>query len=261
MMIKHRFENGAAYERLMGHWTSLVGVHFLDWLALPGGLRWIDIGCGSGAFTELIIDRCAPIGVQGIDPSEDQLGFARARSAARMAQFHLGDAMALPFAEKSFDAAVMALVIFFVPDPRRSVAEMARVARPDGTVATYAWDILRGGFPLEPILIELRALGITHTQLPSADASRPEVLTDLWKSAGLEGVESREITVHRTFEDFEDFWTTSLKGSNVGRTVAALPSDKSQLLRERVQARLAADAGGSIVCSARANAIKGRVPK
>ena len=113
---------------------------------------------------------------------------------------------------------------------------------------------------MEPILIELRALGVTHTQPAGAHASRKDVLTKLWDGAGLEGVETREITVQRTFEDFEDFWTTSLKGSNVGRTVAALPPDKSGLLRERVQARLAADAAGRIICGARANAIKGRVP-
>jgi ubiquinone/menaquinone biosynthesis C-methylase UbiE len=258
-MTEHRFEDGLAYDRLMGRWTRLVGVPFLDWLSQRPGLRWTDIGCGSGAFAELIIDRCAPIDVQGIDPSEDQLRFARARS--RMARFQVGDARALPFSENNFDVAVMALVIFFIPDPARSVTEMVRVVCPGGTVATYAWDVLHGGFPLEPILNELRALGETHTQLPSAHASRTDVLTDLWTSAGLQQVETREITVQRSFEDFEDFWTISLKGSNVGRTVAALPSDKFRRLRERVQAVLPPDAKGRIVCSARANAVKGRVPR
>src|SRR5260370_31257555 len=108
-------------------------------------LRGIDCGWGSGAFTELLVERCAPADVQGVDPSEGQLAFARTRPAAGVAEFRQGDAMALPFAENSFDAAVMALVIFFVPDPAKAVAEMVRVVPPGGTVATYVWDNLSGG--------------------------------------------------------------------------------------------------------------------
>jgi SAM-dependent methyltransferase len=259
-MIVHRFEDGAAYERLMGNWTRLAGPIFLDWLAPRPGLRWIDIGCGSGAFTDLLAERCAPAEIQGIDPSEDQLCFARTQPAARVAEFCRGDAIALPFTQDRFDAAVMALVIFFVPNPAKSVAEMVRVVCPGGTIAAYAWDILGGGFPLEPILFELRALGATHPQPPSAGASRLDALRDLWQGAGLEAVETRELTIQRTFSDFDDFWSISLKGSNVGRTVAALPSDKSELLRKRVQARLPGDAADRITYSARANAVKGRVP-
>src|SRR5437868_15259868 len=107
-----RFEDGAAYERMMGVWSRLAGDVFLEWLAPPSGLRWIDIGCGSGAFSERLVEHCAPAEVQGIDPSEAQLAFARTRPAARLAQFRQGDAMALPFPANSFDAAVMALVIF-----------------------------------------------------------------------------------------------------------------------------------------------------
>ena len=73
--------------------------------------------------------------MQGIDPSEAQLTFARMRPAARGAAFLQGDAMALPFEGGRFDAAVMALVIFFVPDPAKGVAEMTRVVCPGGTVA------------------------------------------------------------------------------------------------------------------------------
>ena len=82
-MAEHqiRFEDGAAYERMMGTWSRLAGEIFLDWLAPRAGLKWIDIGCGSGAFTGLLVERCAPAEVQAIDPSEAQLSFARARPA------------------------------------------------------------------------------------------------------------------------------------------------------------------------------------
>lgn len=108
-----RFEDGLSYERYMGDWSRRVGTIFIDWLALPSGLKWIDVGCGNGAFTELIIERCAPNEVRGIDPSEAQLDFARKRSAAHSAEFDHGDAIALPFPTDTFDVAIMALVIFF----------------------------------------------------------------------------------------------------------------------------------------------------
>jgi len=108
------------------------------------------------------VKRCAPAEVQGIDPSEGQLAFARTRPAARVAQFQHGDAMALPFAAGRFDTAVMALVIFFVPDPAKGIAEMVRVVRPTGLVASYAWDMMGGGFPQEPIIGEMRAIGLSH---------------------------------------------------------------------------------------------------
>lgn len=119
-----RFEDGLGYERYMGTWSQLVGGVFLDWLAPAPGLHWLDIGCGNGAFTETIIDRCAPAFVDGIDPSEEQLAFARARLMGRTATFREADATALPFADSVVDVAVMPLVIFFLPEPARGVAEM-----------------------------------------------------------------------------------------------------------------------------------------
>src|SRR3954468_16199653 len=136
-----RFADGAGYEPYMGAWSRLVGDTFLDWLAPEPGLRWLDVGCGNGAFTEMIVDRCAPASVDGVDPAEGQLAFARTRPAARLAKFHHGDAMSLPFPDHSFDVAVMPLVIFFVPDPAVGVAEMARVVSRGGVVAAYGWDM------------------------------------------------------------------------------------------------------------------------
>lgn len=259
--LQIRFDDGAAYERMMGIWSRLAGEIFLDWLAPPAGLRWIDVGCGNGAFTEVIVERCAPAEVQAIDPSEGQLAYARAREAARVAEFRHGDAMALPFPVNRFDAAVMALVIFFVSDPAKGVAEMARVVCPGGMVATYVWDVLGGGFPPEPFHAEMRALGLTPLRPPRSDVSRMDALRDLWTGANLDSVETQEIAVQRTFADFDDFWTTSLLGASIGPTVAAMASGDVELLKTRLRARLPADAAGRITYGARANAVKGRVPK
>ncbi|HEU0207823.1 MAG TPA: class I SAM-dependent methyltransferase [Candidatus Udaeobacter sp.] len=256
-----RFDDGAAYERFMGKWSQLAGETFLDWLAPQPGLRWLDVGCGNGAFTEMLVKRCAPVSVQGIDPSEGQLAFARTRPASRVAQFQQGDAMAQPFPDDTFDVAVMPLVIFFVPDPAKGVAEMARVVSRGGTVTAYAWDMYGGGFPYEALQVEMRALGITVPLPPSSGASRIDVMRDLWSDAGLHAVETREITVQRTFADSDDYWRTILMGPNVGPKVAAMPPEDIATLKARVRERLPADAMGRITYSARANAIKGRVPE
>jgi SAM-dependent methyltransferase len=256
-----RFEDGLSYERYMGDWSRRVGTIFIDWLALPSGLKWIDVGCGNGAFTELIVERCAPNEVRGMDPSEAQLDFARNRSGARLAKFDHGDGMALPFSADTFDVAIMALVIVFVPDPARGVAEMKRAVRPGGTVAAYMWDILGGGFTLEPIRIELRAMGFKPVDPPSVEASRLEAMCDLWTGAGLEAVETREISVQRTFSNFEEFWDINMSGApSLRPTLGAMSRAEVELLKTRVRARLPADAAGRISYKSRANAIKGRVP-
>jgi len=94
---KIRFDDGAAYEDFMGVWSRLAGDTFLHWLAPPAGWRWADVGCGNGAFTEMLVERCAPAAVHGIDPSDGQLAFARTRLAGAPVQLTLGDAMALPW--------------------------------------------------------------------------------------------------------------------------------------------------------------------
>jgi SAM-dependent methyltransferase len=254
-----RFDDGAAYERYMGKWSQLAGETFLDWLAPQSGLRWLDVGCGNGAFTEMLVERCAPAAVHGIDPSEAQLAYARTRPALRGAQFRQGDAIALPYADDAFDAAVMPLVIFFVPDPAKGVAEMARVVCPGGTVAAYGWDMLGGGFPYDALWTEVRAMGVAVPLPPSPDASRIGTMRDLWTGAGLADVETREITVQRTFADFDDYWTTVLGGPSVGRQLAAMSSEDLANLQTRVRARMPAAASGRITYGARANAVKGRV--
>jgi ubiquinone/menaquinone biosynthesis C-methylase UbiE len=256
---KIRFDDGAAYEQMMGKWSQLVGDIFLDWLSPGADKKWIDVGCGNGAFTELVVERCAPVDIDGIDPSEGQLAFARKRHTAQVARFHHGDAMALPFPASRFDLAVMALVIFFIPDPVKGVAEMVRVVRPGGVVATYAWDVPGGGLPFESIFSEMQAMGLSPPKPPRADASSLKALRELWTGAGLEQVETREITVTRSFNDFDDFWTTSLLGTT-GQVIAALPAAQAEELKTRTMKHLLADQSGRITYGARANAVKGRVP-
>ncbi|HEY5676171.1 MAG TPA: class I SAM-dependent methyltransferase [Myxococcales bacterium] len=258
-MAEIRFDDGAAYERMMGVWSRIAGDVFLGWLAPKPGLTWLDIGCGNGAFSELIVTRTAPAAVHGIDPSEGQLAFARTRPHAGKVQFRQGGALDLPYEDNAFDAATMALVLFFVPEPARGVAEMARVVKPGGSVSAYVWDMLGGGFPQEPVFAELRAMGFTPMGPPRPEASDRAVMQALWRNAGLEDVEARVIEVERTYESFDEFWH-SLQGSpSFKNATAAMTADARTELRERVRSRVAPAAGGRVTLSAWANAVKGRV--
>ena len=255
-----RFDDGAAYEEFMGKWSRIAGDAFLRWLDPAPGWRWLDVGCGNGAFTEMLVERFAPVAVNGIDPSADQIAYARQRPATASVRFDVGDAMALPYADAAFDAAVMALVIFFVPDPAQSVAEMARVVRPGGSVSTYAWDILGGGFPYEVLQQEMAKLAATPSWPPSVEASRMDTLRSLWSGAGLTRIETHEITVERTFVDFDSFWKIAQTGPRLAASIAAMPAGDRQVLSDRLRARLGEGERGSVTCRARANAIKGELP-
>ena len=255
-----RFDDGAAYERGMGQWSRLVGDIFLDWLAPEPGLRWIDVGCGNGAFTELVIRRCAPAGIDGLDPSAGQLAFARTRPGAEAATFHLGDAHTLPFADASADIAVMALVIFFLDDPAAGLAEMCRVVRPGGTVAAYAWDLPARSFPLEPVQAELRSLGHVPVLPPSAAIASADNLRAAFTAAGLVELRQRPIAVTRVFADFEAFWAAALGTGSMSAAINKLAPDQLAGFKQRVRDRLSAETDGRVSYSASANAITGRVP-
>jgi ubiquinone/menaquinone biosynthesis C-methylase UbiE len=254
-----QFVDGASYEQYMGVWSRFAGETFLDWLAPKPGLQWLDVGCGNGAFTVMLAKRCAPASLDGVDPSAAQLAFARTVPELRMAQFREGDAMALPYPDNAFDATVMPLVIFFVPDPARGVAEMTRVVRPGGVVTAYAWDMLGGGFPYQALREEMSALGVVVPEPPSPEASRIDKLLGLWTGAGLEAVEACAIPVQRTFADFEEFWTVIRGAPSMGSRLAAMNAESLELLRSRMQERLPADAAGRVTYGAVANAVKGRV--
>lgn len=255
------FSDGKAYERIMGRWSRLAGDQFIDWLGLPKGLRWLDVGCGNGAFTEVLVERTAPAEVIGIDPSEGQLAYARTRPGVKSAKFQTADAQALPFADGSFDVATMALVIVFVPDPARAVSEMARVVRPGGCVASYMWDIPGGGLPLEPIHKALKSRGVESPNPPGFANSSGDAMRALWERAGLRSVESRVIPITATYSSFDDFWeSNSVPVGPAGQAIHKLAPAEREQLKADLRKRLPEGPDGRISYEAFANAVKGRVP-
>ena len=254
------FTDGEAYERLMGRWSRLAGERFLHWLDAPKGLQWLDVGCGNGAFTQEIIACCAPATVMAIDPSNEQLAFARKRPGAKIAKFEVGDAQKLSFGDRTFDVAIMALVLAFLPDPAKAVAEMGRVVRPGGWVATYMWDILNGGSPTTPIYTAIESLGSALPVRPNPAASRLEAMHGFWEMAGLEAIETCVIRIPVKYADFDDFWdSNTVPVGPQGKVIAGMLPDVREQLRVRLREQLPATSNGQILYESFANAVRGRV--
>jgi SAM-dependent methyltransferase len=255
------FTDGEAYERLMGRWSRLVAEAFLDWLSTPNNLKWLDIGCGNGAFTEELIARCAPAAVTAIDPSDDQLAYARSRPGARMTDFRVGDAQKLPFDDDTFDVAAMALVIAFLPEPGQAVAEMARVVRPGGSVTAYMWDVPGGGVPVHPIYLALESMGLTSGRPSNSAASERDAMQRFWMDAGLETVETQVIRIPTVYSHFDDFWdSNAMPIGPQGKLIASMSESAKEELRAKLRDLLPVSSDGRIVFHSFANCIKGRVP-
>jgi SAM-dependent methyltransferase len=253
------FADGKAYERLMGRWSRLAGEKFLDWLDTPKNLQWLDVGCGNGAFTEVLIARCSPASVVGVDPSEGQLAYARGRPGTKRAQFRVSDAQALPFPDNSFDAGAMALVIVFIPDPVKATRELARVVRPGGVVATYMWEF-PDGFPLAPLAAAMKDLGLTPPERPNVQASGRDAMRAIWKEGGLAAVETGVIRIRVSFSSFDDFWdSNTVAVGPSGKALSELSPSSREQLKTRLRERLPIAADGSIAYEAFANAVKGVV--
>ena len=256
------WEQGDPYERYIGRWSRRVAPRFLSWLAPPGGRRWLDVGCGTGALTAAILDLCAPASVAGVEPSDGFRTAARKRLPDHVA-LHRGDAMGLPLADASVDIVVSGLVLNFVSDPVAGLAEMARVAVPGGTIGVYLWDYARGMelvrfFWDAAVALDASAGELDEgTRFPICNAAP---LRELFLSAGLSGVEVTAIDIATRFSAFDDYWEPFLGGQGPAPSYAMSLGDVARArLRERLRERLPSAADGSITMTARAWASRGIV--
>ncbi len=255
---------GAGYECYIGRWSRLVARELLRWLRVAPHSRWLDVGCGAGALADSIAEVAEPEVVVGIDRSKAFVGHARGSAPAARARFCVADAQALPVAASAFDAVVSGLVLNFVPEPGRMVAEMARAGRPGGTVALYVWDYAAGMQLVRRFWDAARALDPGAASLDEADrfpicARGP--LEALFAAAGLSGVEARAIDVPTPFRDFDEYWSPFLQGQGPAPAYAmSLPAERRTALREAVRARLPVAPDGSVPLAARAWAVRGSTP-
>lgn len=256
-----RFSAGAAYERYMGGWTRAAGAGFLDWLAPADGLDWLEPGCGTGAFTEVLLDRARPGSVVAIDPAAAQIDHARGKPIARRVDFRVADAQDLPFDAERFDVAVSALALNFIPDRARALAEMRRVLRPGGRLAAYVWDFTGDLSIMRFFARALRAINADIPPIPGVKSTRMEALGALFEQAGLVDVAVHGFEVEQSYADFQAYWSSFLDNPTPASAfIKALADTDRDALYAAVRASLPEAADGSVTFAARVHAVKGVKP-
>lgn len=253
---------GKLYEPYVGRWSRLVAKDFLAWLEVPPQGAWLDVGCGTGALTESILQQAQPRSVTGMDPSAGFVAHARAHITDPRAVFEVADAQSLPAEAARFDVAVAGLVLNFVPDPSRAVAEMARVVRPGGIVAAYLWDYagkmeLMRCFWDAAVALDPGAVDLDEGRRFPLCAPAP--LAALFAQSGLARIEVRSLDVPTRFREFDDYWTPFLGGQGPAPGYAmSLSEARRAALRDRIRSKLPVCGDGSIELVARAWAVRGQ---
>jgi SAM-dependent methyltransferase len=256
-----KWTSGAAYDQWMGRWSRLLADEFLSWLGLPAQLRWLDVCCGSGVLTEAIVCRSAPARVAGVDVSPQQIEFARSHRASPDVSFETGDAMALPFANASFDVAVCGLGLNYVPKPERAVQEMRRATVSGSVIASYVWDYAEGARFLREFWDAAAAVdpeASAYDQARRFPLCSPEALQKLFEGAGMGEVLVHALDVPTRFADFDDYWQPLLTGQGSAPNYLAGRDESVQnAIRERLRESLPTGLDGAIEMPARAWAVRG----
>jgi SAM-dependent methyltransferase len=235
------FSRASAYEQYMGRWSRLLAPVFVRFSDVRDGERVLDVGTGTGELARAVRDATTTAEVTGIDPSEEYVGYARTRGGPRTT-FAVGDATAMTFADSSFDRALSMLVLNFVPDAARAVAEMARVTRPGGVVAAAVWDYAEGMEMLRVFWDEAVALDPDARDEARMPLCRRGELGALWRASGLADVHEEPLEVVQRFASFDDYWEPFLLGQGpAGAHAIALEEQAREALAARLRRRLLGD--------------------
>jgi SAM-dependent methyltransferase len=241
-----------AYDRFMGRYSSLLAPQFADFAAVQPGQRVVDVGCGPGALTRVLVERLGTDEVSAVDPSEQFAAAARERNPG--VDVRRAPAEELPFEDREFDAALAQLVVHFMGDPVRGLAEMARVTRPGGVVAACVWDHDGHQTPLAPFWEAVRELDPAEQGEHGMAGSREGHLTQLFGEAGIDDVEETALPVDIGRVNFDEWWEPFTFGVGpAGSYVTALEPERQAQLRDRLRERL----GESFLLPARVWAARG----
>lgn len=223
---------GSAYGAFMGRFAEPLAQEFVAVADLEPGQRVLDVGCGPGALTAVLVDRLGADHVAGVDPSEPFIDAVRSRLPG--VDVRLAAAEELPFEDASYDAALAQLVVHFMTDPVAGLREMARVTRPGGVVAACVWDHAGEGGPLSTFWTAVRDLDPAARDESALSGAREGHLGELAREAGLRDVEESEVRVEVAFGSLEDWWTPYTLGVGPsGAYVAGLDESQRDALRDR----------------------------
>lgn len=250
---------GDSYEIYMGRWSRKIAAAFLDWLDAPAGADWLDIGCGTGALSQSVLERCRPSSLLGVDPSEGFVGHIRRTTRDDRARFEVAGAEALPLGDARVDVAASALVLNFVPDRVAALREMQRVVRPGGLVAFYVWDYPGGGMGFIDLFWKAAAALDASAEALDEAGRFPfctrDGLAELCKSAGIGNAVVEPVEIPTVFPTFEDFWLPFTLGAGPAPGYVAKLDEAGQAgLQRELKSRVGA--GGPVDLRARAWAAK-----
>jgi SAM-dependent methyltransferase len=253
------FADSDSYERFMGQWSRAVGSRFLEWISGPSGLNWLDVGCGTGILMELIVQRCAPAAVFGIDPQRAQIEHAKRQTFAPRVTLRVAHAEALPFSDAAFDIVACALALNFIGDRPRALAEMRRVARRNATVAAFVWDFEAERSPSWPLRVAMRTIGVDVPEIPGTAASSVSALMRMFEQARFREISTTTIGVKLGYADFDAFWIAQTPSySPTTRVIEAMSQPEREELMVRVRGAVPSRDDGRIEYEAVANAVKAR---
>jgi len=233
------FGNADSYARFMGRFSEPLAPLFADLIEVPADGRVLDVGCGPGVLTAELVARLGPERVDAIDPSP---GFvAAARERLPQVDVREGAAETLPYPDDAYGAAYAQLVVHFMADPVRGLAEMGRVTRPGGPVAACVWDHRGGRGPLSPFWSAVGELDRDAlTERWSAGSTEGD-LERLFGEAGLVAIEGGELSVTIPLASFEDWWAPYEEpAGSVGDYLATRTAAQVAELRELCRSRLPA---------------------
>lgn len=255
------WSSGDSYEPYVGRWSRLVAQEFIHWLAIPKDRKWLDVGSGTGALSQTILEHANPRKVKGIDRAEDYVEFAHSRVDHPQVEFEVGNAQSLKVDSKAFDVAVSGLVLNFVPHPNQMIAEMARAVRDGGVVALYVWDYAGNMQMMRHFWNAVTALDPAARDLDEGrrfPICSPQPLTELFQNAGLFQVQVRPVDILARFKDFNDFWSPFLGGQGPAPGyVMSLSEARRAQLRDRIYNSLPFALDGTITLVLRAWAVQG----
>jgi SAM-dependent methyltransferase len=228
-----------AYDRFMGRYSTPLAVRFAEFAGVDAGKTVVDVGCGPGALTSELVQRVGADRVAAVDPSASFVDAARLRHLG--VDVRLAAAEELPFKDDAFDAALAQLVVHFMADPVRGLAEMARVTRAGGTVAACVWDLGGDRAPSSPFWRAAREVDPSTEDESDRAGARRGHLSELLGAAGLRDVETAELSVSIEHQTFEDWWEPFELGVGpAGAYARRLGEDELAALRERCRALLPA---------------------
>ena len=248
----------------MGRWSRQLAIAVVGRLAEPAGLRWLDVGCGTGALSAAILEVAAPASVTGVDPSVEFVASACEKMVDDRAVFKVAGADALPLNDASVDVVACGLVLNFVPDAVAALGEMRRVVVPDGLVLAYVWDYGDGMQMLRYFWDAAREHDPTAAELDEAvrfPVCQKGGLKKSFVAAGLQNAQGFAVSIAMRFNDFDDFWLPFLGAQGSGPTyLAGLSNAAQEEVRSRLQFMLPVQQNESIQLTARAWAATGSAP-